>query len=397
MTRVAAKNALVLDGNTVKLRLMAERQFSKALVHIDWLRFTVQLRNAPPFLTDKRAETTSIWDEGYRLNKLLSIINELPDPERDACGQAADLADRVCMALGFEFTRGADLGKGHDFYKRRWSIQRNGAEVGWVGFGASSDSPRQRSQAETIHVNLYGLACTFAEHGWNDRMAKIVDDLDAKITRADLALDFFEGFQGGIERVSEEYKAGLCDVNGQRPKMRDINWLKGSSRSLYLGSKEAGKETNIYEKGDQLFGEEAGSDWLRFELRYGNKLRYLESDILRRPSDFFAGASEWHAAILREAGEIALPERVSTTPKAALMSVKAECVRNARWAMETAAPTIATLFQYLDEDQFLELVTGKKLPKRLQAFSKADLQEAFGEAFNQFVVPRSGPVAMGLH
>lgn len=301
------------------------------------------------------------------------------------------------MALGFEFTRGAELLKGHDFYKRRWSIQRNGSEVGWVGFGASSDSPRQRSQAETMHVNLYGLACTFAEHGWNERMARIVDDMDAKITRTDLALDFFDGFSGGIERVSEEYKAGLCDVHGQRPKMRDINWLKGRSRSLYLGSKEAGKETNIYEKGDQLFGEDADSPWLRFELRYGNKLRYLDSDILRRPSDFFAGASDWHAAILREAGEVAAPQQVSTTPKAALMSVKAECVRNARWAMETAAPTIATLFQYLDEDQFLELVTAKKLPKRLQSFSKSDLQEAFGEAFNQYVVPRSGPVAQNLH
>lgn len=88
MTRVAAKNALVLDGNTVKLRLLAERQSSRAMVHIDWLRFTVQLRNAPPFLTDKRAESTSIWDEGYRLNKLLSIINDLPDAERSPAGQA---------------------------------------------------------------------------------------------------------------------------------------------------------------------------------------------------------------------------------------------------------------------------------------------------------------------
>jgi phage replication initiation protein len=92
-----------------------------------------------------------------------------------------------------------------------------------------------------------------------------------------------------------------------------------------------------------------------------------------------------------------VPQSVPTAPKAALMSVKAECVRNARWAMETAAPTIATLFQYLDEDQFLELVTAKKLPKRLQSFSKSDLQEAFGEAFNQYVVPRSSPVAQSLH
>lgn len=396
MTRVKDKTALVLDGNVVKVRLMAERQALKSMVHVDWLRFTVRLRNAPPFLTDKRAESTSIWDEGYRLNKLLTIINDLPDHERDACGQAADLADRVCMTLGFEFTRGADVGKGHDFYKRRWPIQRNGAEVGWVGFGAASDSPKQRAQAESLHVNLYGVACTFAEPGWADRMARIIDELDGKITRADLALDFFDGLSGGIERVLEEWNAGLCDNYGHRPVMRDINWAKGCSRSLYLGSKECGKETNIYEKGDQLFGEKVGSKWLRFELRYGNKFRVLDTDLLRRPADFFAGASDWHAAILREAGDIAVPEQIHITPQPALMSVKAECVRNALWTLESAAPSIALAFQYLDDDQFLELVTHKKKPKRLSSFSHADLTEAYSAAFSQFVVPRSSPVAQSL-
>ncbi len=396
MTRVAAKNSLVLDGNTIKVRLQAERLNSGTLVHIDWLRFTARLRNAPPFLTDQRATSTSIWDEGHRLHKLLSIVNDLPDCERDACGQAAQLADQVCGALGFDFVRAVALQKGHDFYKHRWAIQRNGQEVGWVGFGASSESPRQRTQAETVHVNLYGVACTFAEDGWADCMASIIEDLDAKITRVDLALDFFDGFAGGIERVSDEYKAGLCDVHGQRPKMRDINWLKGSSRSLYIGSKEAGKETNVYEKGDQLFGEEAETEWLRFELRYGNKLRVIDSDVLRRPADFFAGASDWHASILREAGQSAVPEPIKTTPPLALMSVKAECSRNARWTVQTAAASVAMCFKYLDDEQFIELVSNRKPPKRLASFKDRELRAAFSEAFSEYVVPRSGPVAQDL-
>lgn len=53
-------------------------------------------------------------------------------------------------------------------------------------------------------------------------------------------------------------------------------------RSFYFGSKEAGKQTNAYEKGHQLFGFEAGSKWLRIELRYGNKLRVLPVDMVRR-------------------------------------------------------------------------------------------------------------------
>ena len=54
----------------------------------------------------------------------------------------------------------------------------------------------------------------------------------------------------------------------------------------------------MYEKGHQLFGPESGSNWLRVELRYGNKLRVLSSDILRNPSNYFAGASPWHASML---------------------------------------------------------------------------------------------------
>lgn len=129
MTR-ASKSSLVLDGNVIKLRLEAERLESGSMVHVDWLRFTVRLRNAMPFFTDLSPTTTSIWDEGLRLPQLLRIINGLPDCERDPCGQAATLADSVCEALGPDYRRAAMLAKGHDFYKHRWPILRNEQEVG---------------------------------------------------------------------------------------------------------------------------------------------------------------------------------------------------------------------------------------------------------------------------
>ncbi len=395
MTR-AAKSSLVLDGNTIKVRLEAERLRSGNMVHVDWLRFTARLRNAPPFITAKSQTTTSIWDEGFRLPELFKIINDLPDCERDPCGQAAQLADRVATALGMEYERAPMLAKGHDFYKHRWPILRNGVECGWVGFLASSDSPRQKAQRETIHVNLTGSACTFALEGWRDRLANIIDDLDADITRCDLALDFFDGFSGGIERVWQDYQAGLCDVGGKRLKLRDINWLKGSSRSLYLGSKEAGKETNIYEKGDQLFGDDAYSDWLRFELRYGNKLRVLSSDLLRRPDDFFAGASDWHASVLREAGVKAVPEPVTCTPRLPLMTVEAECRRAWKWINSTAGAHYATLFKHAPDDAFIRVVDTNKKPGRLDKFSDAEIASGFAALFASqadSIASQSGPAA----
>lgn len=391
MTR-PSKSSLVLDGNVIKYRLEAERLETKSMVHVDWLRFSTRLRFAPAFLTDVQPTTTSIWDQGARLPELLRIINSLPDCDRSPAGQAADLADRVCTLLGVDYARASMLGKGHDFYKHRWPILRNGQEVGWVGFLASSDSPKQQGQADSLHVNLFGSACTFADQGWQTRFADLVDELNADITRCDLAVDFFDGYTGGIERVVDDYKAGLCNVAGRKPKVRDINFIKGRERSLYIGSKDAGKETNVYEKGHQLYGEESATEWLRFELRYGNKVRVISSDILRRPGDFFAGASEWHASVLQEAGQVASPEFIERIPRLALMTVEAECERNLRWQLTTAAASISIAFKHLGLDEFLALVSSVDLPGRLRSFKQSELLAGFASAAKRLLVSESCPV-----
>jgi len=174
----------------------------------------------------------------------------------------------IDVELGADFGVVSEVRKGHDFYRHRWSIERNGQEVGWVGYLSSGDSPRQLSQARTIHVNLYGSACTFADHGWTDRMATLIDLRDGDITRCDLALDFFDGMAGGLDQVIEDFKAGLCDVAGKRLKCNMVgDWMNGRERSFYMGSKEAGKQTNVYEKGTSCLVLMSGNPWLRVELR----------------------------------------------------------------------------------------------------------------------------------
>lgn len=395
MTRPAL-SALVLDGNQIKLRLMAERVATKSVVHIDWLRFTVRRRNVPAPSIQQLFPCPNLHPDTYdsvKLGEIDRALSLVPDCDHDAHSQALDLASVVAAELGDEFTACAEIRKGHDFYKHRLSIERAGAEVGWVGFGASSDSPRQRAQAQTLHVNLYGQACTFAASGWAARLADVVDERKGDITRCDLALDFFDGYPGGITRVADEWEAGLLDVNGKRPKHNCLGpWRSptGRGRSFYVGSKEAGKQTNAYEKGDQLFGEEAGSDWLRFELRYGNKLRVLSTDMLRRPADFFAGASDWHAALIREADAVAVPEPVKCTARLPLETVKAECARVLRWAHNTAGATLGFLFRTLPDDAFLDLVGTTKLPGRLRAFKAGETVTALQELLTDFTPGRAG-------
>lgn len=373
-------SALVLDGNVVKLRLQAERIAAKSPVHVDWVRFTVSRRHAPPPELDKLFPLVKDVDTWERVRDLASVLKTLPDCDSGAAMQAHQLAEEAAKALGREFSAGVDVLKGHDFYRHRFAITRNDVEVGWVGFGASSDSPRQQAQARTLHCNLYGAACTFADRGWRDRLADLVELRNGELTRCDLALDFFDGMRGGVQRCVDDFNAGRCNVGGKMPKANFLgDWSAHSkgARSFYFGSKEAGKQTNCYEKGDQLFGVEAGSKWLRVELRYGNKLRELPTDMLREPASFFAGASDWHAAALAEADAVVRPEPIKTTPRLAVESIKAEVVRALRWASVVAGPTMAALFRHATEEQFLSVVGTTKRPGRLGRFSDGEVARCF--------------------
>lgn len=385
-------NPLEIDGEKTRLRLQAERQFTGSMVHVDWVRFTCLVKNAPTPSVEvlfPHAAEADAWDvvnggcgNGLaRRQRVVKLLQGLPNEDFAVSAQAFTLAEQVSKALGPDFVVEVEPRNGMDFYKFRWSITLNGHECGWVGFLANSDSPKQQKQNGTIHANVMGTACTFAAPGWAHRIADLIDETAAVLTRSDLALDFFGGIPGGIEQVRLDYRNGLCNVGGRKLKFNMVgDWENGHDRSLYIGSREAGKITNVYEKGDQLFGEKSGSEWLRFELRFGNKLRVLPSDVLRRPDDFFAGASDWHESVLLSAGRPPSPSPILTTPRLQLQTVQAECSRNIRWLVSTAASTVAVALTYLSENDFMDLVGNAKLPVRLRKFSLAQIAECFSPA-----------------
>lgn len=394
MTR-AKKADLVLDGHDVLVRLKAERLHSGSLVHVDWVRFTCKVKNAPlPSVDDLFPAHPGTWASA-QAERMAKALRELPDPDFSVSAQAKTLADEVCACLGPDFTVYPEVRKGHDFYRFRWSIVRNDVEVGWVGYLASGESPRQQAQASTIHANVYGTACTFAQVGFNHRLAQLVRKTDAVLTRVDLALDFFDGIQGGLDRVRSDYMAGLMDHKGNRPSCNLVgDWCNNRARSFYFGSKEAGKQTNVYEKGHQLFGPKDSSSWVRAEVRWGNKLRVLDAEMLNRPSDFFAAASDWHRSILSELGASVTPAKVPLRERLSAETVLAEVKRNVRWLRDTAAPSLAAAFQYLGENAFLELVSNQKLPGRLQKFSLNEVRSTYERAFKD--LSRSGFGRPGL-
>lgn len=394
----ASKSLLVVDGDTVKLRVLAERQETGNNVHVDWVRFTSILRNAPTpsvdMLFPERWDTIhpENMSRGQRLERVTKILSELPDCDWAASAQAYTMASDCAKALGAQFSVDPEPRKGMDFYKFRWSILLNQTEVAWIGFLSATDSPSRNRQNSTIHANIMGTACTFAEPGWSHRLADLIDECNAVLTRADLALDFFDGYLGGIESVRTDYRDGLCNVGGRKLKFNLVgDWENGHDRSVYLGSREAGKVTNIYEKGDQLYGEKTGSEWLRFELRYGNKLRVLSSDMLRRPDDFFSGASEWHAAVLLKATSTITPESVPCAKRLPIETVQAECARNIRWIAQTAASSMSLFLQMVDGVELWEIAGNAKLPGRLRKFSMSQISECFSAALQKISSAGSSP------
>lgn len=383
---------LVFDGHSIKVRCEQRRIEAGSVCLLDWVRYTLDVWAVilPPLFTDlPPVLSTNIWDEGYRLRKFLEVLEEIRADsglQAEAIEKAHFVATELASSLGPYFKLGP-LSKGHDFYKHRIPILLNDSEVASVMCWSSSDSPRQRGQRETINVNIHGTACTFASPGWEKRVHAIGHSKGARLTTAHLAVDFFNGLPFGIEGAYKDYLSGVWDHLGKRPKIGDVNWLLGHSRSLYMGSKEAGKQTNIYEKGDQLYGHDEaqarGIKWTRVELRYGNKLRVLDWDMLLRPADFFAGASNAHEQYLRmaveqaRAVEVVEPETLPCHRADALMVIEAEVARVVRWSRSTAGAAFATLFRYMKDEHLTAMFQESGLPRRLRKFSSEQISSAF--------------------
>jgi phage replication initiation protein len=140
----------------------------------------------------------------------------------------------------------------------------------------------------TIMVDMSGQGCSFV-NDWQAVYATL-QDLDARITRADTALDLLEGFT--LDQFDDLYFAGEFNCGGRIPTRRyveggDSRNQYGHGRTLYLGKKANGKELCIYEKGKQLG--DPDSEWLRIEIRFGNRDRVIPHDIVLDPTKYFAG------------------------------------------------------------------------------------------------------------
>lgn len=221
-------------------------------------------------------------------------------------------------------------------------------DVGSIAYGGESQRGRWMLQ-------LTGKGCGLVSD-WQSLHAMLYD-LDAKVTRVDLACDFMHGEHTVDEAVQLHRDGGFTGAG--RPPSTEVagDWLDGlRGRTLYVGKGSNGKMLRVYEKGIQLG--DMGSPWVRYEVQLGARDRDIPLDVLLEPTRFFAGCYPCLEAMVSEAAH-----KVPTSRSEAKVSL-GHLLFHAKRCYGKLFDVLAKLGGF-DETELVEEVRIVGIPRRL--------------------------------
>lgn len=371
---------LVLEGGKVKV-LTQGRQLDNAEqsgVIVDYLRFTIKRDSIPA------SRCVPPGTDDQNLAKLFAL-------------QFANL-------LGY--TLGQDR-PGRDYYEFTTTIENAlGQEVASVSAGGEG-------QRETIAFTLKGEGCTHAHRGWEKRVYSIFQEYKPKITRIDLARDFYDG-EVSIEEVVGHYLDHSFSYQNRYPSYTqhgcwlgtpqdgsDMRYLVGPapsfigpcaavegrgrslistgghSRTFQIGKRESGKLFRAYEKGHQF--KMMDSPWLRCEVELRSVNRVIPWEALLQTGEFFAGAYEF----CTWAAQHEIVTRIMTATK-----VAEACVERAmRNFIRTYGPTISIVTAALPTFDWAEQIAlsevHRPVPRGLRGLSHSTIVQGLEKCFGK--------------
>ncbi len=175
-------------------------------------------------------------------------------------------------------------------------------EVGSIAMGGDAQRGRWMLQ-------LTGRGCGLVKD-WAS-LRELLEGLNAKITRLDLAVDFLDGEYTVDDAVQMVHDKGFnCGGNDPKTALAG-DWLEGKhGRTLYVGKAANGKMLRVYEKGKQLG--DLRSPWVRFEVQLGNRDRVIPYEAMTDCDGYFAGAYPALAAMIEAAAERIPTEQTET-------------------------------------------------------------------------------------
>lgn len=381
----------VLDGRSVKWTLERAQAEDPGLVRIDWLRFTLPLETVVQRAPHLNQDLTyfDLLDQSGRDVARMARCADRGDGATSAQAVARAGAHWFCSLMGSPFEVGPIDEKGMDYYTARTPLMVEGAVVGFCLAGGKSTN-----QASTVHFNLFGSACLHIGSSQWARVKPAIDSGFGWITRVDLALDVFEGFD--IEQTRTAYLSAMFDVRGKRPGQREIgSWTLGHSRTFEVGSRATGKVCRTYEKGHEQFGAESTDPWVRVEVEFRANHRVIESEVLTCPGDFFAGAYPYCQRLMEQRKAVHISRRIPTNSEVADKTADAAATRVVRWVGRTAAPALAYLLSHGGD--LLETIIDReayRMPKRFVGFGTAEVRAAL-KRLAETMAPVSAPSMAG--
>ena len=197
----------------------------------------------------------------------------------------------LCSAIGIGLGNLNERKTGLMGFKRSYAFDKGGAMFAYGG------------QNGRALLTLPGEACAVVKD-WHALVIFVRDDLRARITRWDGAVDDYTGVRT-VDDAVRWYLADQFKTGGNRPSCRqDGNWLTPDTmgRTFYVGKRKNGKLMRVYEKGKQL-GDPC-SPWVRFELELHNKDRDIPFEVLLRPGHYVAGSFPCMSWVSEEASRI---------------------------------------------------------------------------------------------
>lgn len=248
-------------------------------------------------------------------------------------------------------------GSGGRFYERCWLMGDEDVLYGCVHFGG---------QNQTMLVELTATGCTAAKNGWEFRLYEFLTQaVRPKITRVDIAKDFFNG-EYSSNQAREDRNKGLFTCHHVKPKGECIgsDWEEEDEEKMTkgktygIGSRESSKYVRVYEKGKQL-GDKS-SVWTRFEIEFKSKDIVIPFEVLQNPGLYFGGAYPICEKFANQAS------RIQAVEKNKVISAD----RYVEWVKKQfgrAANGLKAIFPDLKKDELFELIEPdhQKLPKSL--------------------------------
>lgn len=228
---------------------------------------------------------------------------------------------RIVVELLFPTVVMVHSDKGMLGYPECYNLTVDDVPIGVIAYGAAHGKDL---------VSITGKGCALWHNDFMPHVLDCLETCDAKITRCDIAMDFYRG-EVRYEDCLGAYHAGeMNPLKGGRkfPTLQEVSTKRGGTenlgRTLYVGSRKSSKMLRCYEKGLQVFaqcddafkeactapgalvwGEEQGApaetvadQWFRVEVEYKSKDLILPLDMVMRRDEFFAGAYPFCARLL---------------------------------------------------------------------------------------------------